>query len=125
MNGYVYQKMTFSEINKVLENCYICVLGMCCNDMPYQVPMYFTYDRFHGEPKFILESKQTSQKIDILKSKPDVSLFIQFNEPDEYKSVLVSGRAKLTNMDNSCSHSNMVSIVIEATELTGRVYRKK
>ena len=124
MNNYVYQKMTFKEINKVLADCFICILATTHHNISYLVPMYFEYDNTFNEPRFILESKNQSQKINYLKANNQVSLFIQYNDTDSYKTIVVNGKASLKKLDASCSYHNMTKITVQVQEITGRIYQK-
>ena len=124
MNNYIYEKMTFKEINNILEKCYICVLAVVNNTSPYMVPMYYEYDNAFNEPKFILESKDHGQKINYLKNNSEVSLYIQYNDVDSFKTIVIGGKATIKKVSNSCSYPNMVKIKVCAHEISGRIYTK-
>ena len=124
MNNYVYQKMTFSEINQTLADCYICVLAVSENNTPYMIPMYFDYDKGYNEPVFILESKNNGQKIGHLSNNDQVCLFIQYNEPDAYKSIIACGKAFISRVEANCSYQNMIKIKVQVQDITGRLYKK-
>ena len=124
MNNYIYQKMTFKEINKVLDDCFICVLSICHNNIPYMIPMYFEYYCEENEPKLVLESKNIGQKMNWLKNNAQVCLFIQYNDVDSYKTIIINGKAKIKEMDASCSYHNMVKIIVQVQDITGRIYKK-
>ena len=124
MNNYVYQKMTFKEINKILDECFICIMAISWQNDSYIVPMYYEYDSSCNEPVFILESKNIGQKMDYLKSNPQVSLFIQYNCATSYKTVIASGKAIIKELDSSCSYHNMVKIIVNVQEITGRIFNK-
>ena len=124
VSNYIYQKMTFSEINQTLQDCSICVLALSTNNEPYMLPMYFEYDTNHNEPLFVLESKNNGQKIHYLNSNNQVCIFVQYNEPESYKSIVASGKAYTSSADVNCSYQNIIKIKVQVQEITGRIYHK-
>ena len=125
MKNYIYKKMTFKEINKLLHNCYICILSIINGEEPYMVPMYYEYNNESNEPKFILESKNSGQKINCLKANHKVCLYIQYNDDGCFKTVVIGGKASLKKISNSASYPDLSRIIINVEEMSGRIYHKE
>lgn len=115
--------MSNSEINNIIEKCSICILGISDCNYPYLIPMYFKYDSTHDNPFFILESKDTGQKIRYLNNNSKASIFIQYNETDCYKTIFAIGKAYLCEI-NDQEFSEMLNIKICVKEISGRIYYK-
>ncbi|MDD4407306.1 MAG: pyridoxamine 5'-phosphate oxidase family protein [Bacilli bacterium] len=123
MNNYIYEKMDTDEINNILNECTICVLGTSNYDYPYLVPMYFIYEYKNNNYLFILESKCMGRKIKNILNNNKVCIFIQYNDTDCYKSIIANGIANINKLHNT-KRTNMVSINITIDEIEGRAYYK-
>ena len=57
-------------IEEIIKNSIVCRVAMCENDLPYVVPMCFGYEK----DTIYLHSAKEGEKIDILKSNPNVCI---------------------------------------------------
>ena len=105
MNSKIITKQ--SELEEIINLSEVCYMAMVDeNNMPYNLPFNFAYEDnvlyFHSAP--------FGRKINILKSKPDVSIVfgigheLHHHDIDvgcsysmKFKSVLVSGKAEFTD----------------------------
>lgn len=122
MNSYVYETLDIKEINSTIDKCDICIFGMSENNIPYLIPVYFIYDK--EERKFYLESKAFGKKMRYLNNNPNVTIYIQYDNSNLYKTVVAQGVVTITDAPIDCSTSNMVSVVVLVKEISGRLYKK-
>jgi len=63
---------SLTEITSILEDCQVCRLAMCDEDMPYIVPLNFGYTLTDGVLTLYFHCAPEGRKVDILRRNPRV-----------------------------------------------------
>ncbi|QJA08249.1 hypothetical protein HF520_04495 [Romboutsia sp. CE17] len=95
INLIPYKELSLEEIYKVLDKSILCKLGLCIENTPYIVPMYFHYTTESDGIYFYMASEKRGKKIKSIYNNKNIS--IEIDNPVDYtcnanfESIIISG----------------------------------
>ncbi|HPE63359.1 MAG TPA: pyridoxamine 5'-phosphate oxidase family protein [Methanothrix sp.] len=86
------REMSFADCEDLLTSSRFGRVGLSAGDEPYVVPMSYVY----AEGKILLHSGPRGKKLDLVRENPRVSFEVDHAEGGRWKSVIASGRVRLS-----------------------------
>ncbi len=86
------REMSFAECEDLLASSRFGRVGLSAGDEPYVVPMSYVY----AEGKILLHSGPRGKKLEMARENPRVSFEVDHAEGGRWKSVIASGRVRLS-----------------------------
>lgn len=111
-----YDNLTDDGIIQTLNNGNVCILSVAKGNIPYCVPMYYTYELKDNIIYIKLKLSSSSKQLEYVKNNSNVCLLFDSKIYDTLNTVIIKGEAKLIEDDSS------KMLVIKAKEVTGRSY---
>ena len=106
---FPYRELSLQEIYHLLDKNVICRLGLCEENIPYIVPMYYYYCIENNDMYFYMTSKFTESDVNNIFKNKNVSIEVDSPVDDtcnaNYKSIIISGEIVSTE---SVTSSNKI-----------------
>ena len=115
--------LDFCEIMQVIKESDFASVGMCESNVPYIVPMCFSYKTRCENVIFTLYSDPTGKKMTYLKQNDRIVLQCDRRKMGKHDSVIAKGTVRICEKPvKAMCGCNMISLIIDVVELTGRRY---
>ncbi len=116
--NYKYKEMDAKECISFLKKNSMCIMSLCKNNIPYNIPMYYEYNS-DSESEILIEmvSKSEGQKSKILEKNDNVTICVIKKFFKKSYSVICTGNVFIDDVNNS-----MILIRLNVKNITGRIY---